>query len=130
MSGVSRRLLWAATCLAALCVAAAQTGNSSTPPNVTEPSPATSTPVPTTLTPTVLPGGRPPHATDPVGPAQHGRPARVPRPDGWGAEATGELGRGADPAAPALPAEAPSPGAWGRRAAARDGDVARFRGGS
>ncbi|XP_049976471.1 sialomucin core protein 24 isoform X1 [Alexandromys fortis] len=55
MSGVSRRLLWAATCLAALCVAAAQTGNSSTPPNVTEPSPATSTPVPTTLTPTVLP---------------------------------------------------------------------------
>lgn len=63
MSGVSRRLLWAATCLAALCVAAAQTGTSSIPPNVTEPSSATSTPVPTTLTPTVLPGGRPPHAT-------------------------------------------------------------------
>ncbi|XP_075800942.1 sialomucin core protein 24 isoform X2 [Microtus pennsylvanicus] len=53
MSGVSRRLLWAATCLAALCVATAQTGTSSPPPNVTEP--ATSTPVPKTLTPTVLP---------------------------------------------------------------------------
>lgn len=63
MSGVSRRLLWAATCLAALCVAAAQMGNSPPPPNVTEPSPVTNTPVPATLTPTVLPGGCPPHAT-------------------------------------------------------------------
>ncbi|XP_038195589.1 sialomucin core protein 24 isoform X2 [Arvicola amphibius] len=53
MLGVSRRLLWAATCLAALCVAAAQTDTSSTSPS--EPPPVTSTPVPTTLTPTVLP---------------------------------------------------------------------------
>ncbi|XP_028746102.1 sialomucin core protein 24 [Peromyscus leucopus] len=53
MSGVSRRLLWAATCLAALCVAAAQTPNSSVAPNVTEI--VTSKPVPTTLTPTALP---------------------------------------------------------------------------
>ncbi|XP_052607473.1 sialomucin core protein 24 isoform X1 [Peromyscus californicus insignis] len=53
MSGVSRRLLWAATCLAALCVAAAQHQNSSVPPNVTET--VTSKPVPTTLTPTTPP---------------------------------------------------------------------------
>ncbi|KAL6091494.1 hypothetical protein STEG23_032305 [Scotinomys teguina] len=53
MSGVSRRLLWAATCLAALCVAAAQQQNSSVTPNVTEI--VTSKPVPTTLTPTTPP---------------------------------------------------------------------------
>ncbi|MEJ1286701.1 CD164 antigen [Cricetulus griseus] len=57
MSGVSRRLLWAATCLAALCVATVQQQNSTvTPtPNVTEPSTVTSQPTPTTLTPTTLP---------------------------------------------------------------------------
>ncbi|XP_012971268.1 sialomucin core protein 24 isoform X2 [Mesocricetus auratus] len=55
MSGVSRRLLWAATCLAALCVAAAQQQNSSVTPNVTEPSTVTSKPVLTTLTPTAQP---------------------------------------------------------------------------
>ncbi|CAO2604479.1 Sialomucin core protein 24 [Lemmus lemmus] len=55
MSGVSRRLLWAATCLAALCMAAAQTGSSTVAPNVTGSPPVTSKPVPTTLTPTVLP---------------------------------------------------------------------------
>lgn len=110
MSGVSRRLLWAATCLAALCVATVQQQNSTvTPtPNVTEPSTVTSQPTPTTLTPTTLPGGRPPHARTRGGPAQHGRLARR---DGRGAKATGELGRGAHPARPALPAETPSPGA-------------------
>lgn len=99
MSGVSRRLLWAATCLAALCVAAAQTPNSSVAPNVTEI--VTSKPVPTTLTPTALPGGRPPLGpTRGVGgargggsggyPVQHGRPGPGPRPEGrWGGRGSG-----------------------------------------
>ncbi|XP_031203489.1 sialomucin core protein 24 isoform X2 [Mastomys coucha] len=57
MSGASRRLLWAATCLAALCVSAAeQPSNSSASPNVTTPTPtATSKAIPTTLTPTKPP---------------------------------------------------------------------------
>ncbi|XP_055471942.1 sialomucin core protein 24 isoform X1 [Psammomys obesus] len=55
MAGVSRGLLWAATCLAALCVSAAQQ-NSSVPPNVTVLPTATPKLVPTTtLTPTTPP---------------------------------------------------------------------------
>ncbi|CAH6778260.1 sialomucin core protein 24 [Phodopus roborovskii] len=55
MSPVSRRLLWAATCLAALCVAAAQQHSSTAAPNVTESTNVTSEPTPTTLTPTTQP---------------------------------------------------------------------------
>lgn len=91
MSGSSRRLLWAATCLAVLCVSAAQQ-NTTVAPNVTQAPTTTSKVVPTTLTPTVLPGGRPPHGPSRWGLAQHGRPAGVRRPDEWGAKATGELG--------------------------------------
>lgn len=41
--------------------------------------------------------------------AQHGRLAGARRPDGWGAKAPGELGRGAAPAPRALPSGAPTP---------------------
>ncbi|XP_029398348.1 sialomucin core protein 24 isoform X2 [Mus pahari] len=54
MSGSSRRLLWAATCLAALCVSAAQP-NTTVAPNVTEAPTTTGRVVPTPLTPTVQP---------------------------------------------------------------------------
>lgn len=117
MSGASRRLLWAATCLAALCVSAAeQPSNSSASPNVTTPTPtATSKAIPTTLTPTKPPGG-----PSWWGPAQHGRPAGVRRPGptgGWGGE---ELGRGAAPAPRALPSEAPFPHSLARPQAPGD----------
>ncbi|GAB1295060.1 Sialomucin core protein 24 [Apodemus speciosus] len=56
MSGASRRLLWAVTCLAALCVPAAQQNSSTAAPNVTETPTPTSKVVPTTtLTPTKPP---------------------------------------------------------------------------
>ncbi|KAL1770326.1 sialomucin core protein 24 [Sigmodon hispidus] len=57
MSGVCRRLLWAASCLAALCVVtvAEPSNSSSVAPNVTEPTPVTSQLIPTTLTPTAQP---------------------------------------------------------------------------
>ncbi|XP_051020111.1 sialomucin core protein 24 [Acomys russatus] len=55
MSGVSRGLLWAATCLAVLCVSAAQQNSSSSPPNTTGTSTVTPKPVPTVLTPTTPP---------------------------------------------------------------------------
>ncbi|EDL99731.1 CD164 antigen [Rattus norvegicus] len=54
MSGASRGLFWAATCLAALCLSAAQS-NSSASPNVTDPPTTTSKVVPTTLTTTKPP---------------------------------------------------------------------------
>lgn len=83
MSGVSRRLLWAATCLAALCVSAAQ--NITSPPNVTETPTVTPKPVTTNHTPTTPPGGRPPH-----GPTTRWDPRNMAaRPDGWGAKAAG-----------------------------------------
>lgn len=81
MSGVSRGLLWAATCLAALCVAAEQT-NTTLAPNVTEPASVTSTPFLTTPTPTAQPGGFPPH-----GPARWDRATW--RPGGRGAGSGG-----------------------------------------
>lgn len=108
MSGASRGLFWAATCLAALCLSAAQS-NSSASPNVTDPPTTTSKVVPTTLTTTKPPGGRPPHGPSRWGLAQHGRLARARRPYGWGAKAPGELGRGAAPAPRALPSGAPTP---------------------
>ncbi|XP_052020254.1 sialomucin core protein 24 [Apodemus sylvaticus] len=55
MSGASRRLLWAATCLAALCVSAAQHNSTTAAPNTTETPTPTSKVLPTTLTPTKLP---------------------------------------------------------------------------
>jgi hypothetical protein len=110
MSGSSRRLLWAATCLAVLCVSAAQPNITTLAPNVTEVPTTTTKVVPTTQMPTVLPGGRPPHAPSRWGLAQHGRPAGGRRPDGVG----GEGDRRARPRA--LPSEAPSPQAPGNSA--------------
>nr|BAA34547.1 MGC-24v [Mus musculus] len=55
MSGSSRRLLWAATCLAVLCVSAAHANITTLAPNVTEVPTTTTKVVPTTQMPTVLP---------------------------------------------------------------------------